>query len=155
MIGAGDAADEKRAKPVAGDCRLLITLVKGKVVARLYRPVVHGITEPVPFSSPWRTITLDCVEDVAAQVQLAGANGSYEMSVPLATLGLEPQDGHRIKGDIGILRGNGFQTLQRIYWANLDMSILTFTCCRDVLCSVLVKIMSSFATRNTQKGRSW
>jgi hypothetical protein len=72
----------------------------------------------VPFSSPWRTITLDRVEDVSAQVQLAGTNGSFEISIPLATLGLKPAAGQRLKGDIGILRGNGFQTMQRVYWAN-------------------------------------
>ena len=118
MIGADDAADEKRAKPAAGDCRLLVTQAKGKIVARLYRAVVPGTTEPMPFSSPWRTITLDSVEDVGAQVQLAGANGNYELSIPLAALQLKPKDSHPIKADIGILRGNGFQTLQRVYWAN-------------------------------------
>lgn len=118
MIGTDEAADGKRPKPVVGDCRLLVTQVKGRTVARLYRPVVPGTTEPVPFSSPWRTITLDRVDDVSAQVQLATTNGNYELSIPLATLGLKPQPSHPIKGDIGILRGNGFQTLQRVYWAN-------------------------------------
>jgi hypothetical protein len=23
-----------------------------------------------------------------------------------------------IRGDVGVLRGNGFQTLQRVYWSN-------------------------------------
>ena len=61
---------------------------------------------------------MDRVDDVSAQVQLATTNGNYELSIPLATLGLKPQPSHPIKGDIGILRGNGFQTLQRVYWAN-------------------------------------
>ena len=26
--------------------------------------------------------------------------------------------GQSLKGDIGVLRGNGFQTLQRVYWSN-------------------------------------
>ena len=118
MIGANAGADEKRGMPVPGDARLLVTQVKGKTVAALYRAVVPGTKEPVPFSSPWRTITLDRVEDVSAQVQLAGTNGSFELSIPLATLGLAPAAGQHLKGDIGILRGNGFQTLQRVYWAN-------------------------------------
>jgi hypothetical protein len=118
MIGAGATADEKRPSPVAGDARLLVSKVKGRTVATLYRAVVPGATDPVPFSSPWRTITLDRVEDVSAQVELAGTNGNYEISIPLATLGLKARPGLLIKGDIGILRGNGFQTLQRVYWAN-------------------------------------
>jgi hypothetical protein len=118
MIGADAAADPKRGKPVPGDARLLVTQVKGKPLAMLYRAVVPGTTDPVPFSSPWRTITLDRVEDVSAQVQLAGTNGNFELSIPLSALGLKAQPGQTISGDIGILRGNGFQTVQRVYWAN-------------------------------------
>ncbi len=123
MLGTAPAADPKRTKPVPGDCRLLVSQVKGKTAAMLYRAVVPGTTEPVPFSSPWRTITLDRVEDVADQVQFAGTNGNFEISIPLATLGLKPETGAQIKGDIGILRGNGFQTLQRVYWANKTTGI--------------------------------
>lgn len=118
MIGADAGADEKRGKPVIGDMRLLVAQVKGKTVAALYRAVVPGTKEPVPFSSPWRTITLDRVDDVSVNVQLAGKDGNFEISIPLATLGLKSAAGQRLKGDIGILRGNGFQTLQRVYWAN-------------------------------------
>ncbi len=118
MIGTDAQADENRTKPVAGDLRLLVTEVDGKPIAQLYRAVVPGTRNPVPFSSPWRTITLDSVEDVTAQVELAGRDGNYEVSIPLGVLGLQPQAGVSIKGDLGILRGNGFQTLQRVYWAN-------------------------------------
>jgi hypothetical protein len=117
MIGAA-AANESRTKPVPGDCRLVVTRVKGKTAATLYRAVVPGTTDPVPFSSPWRTIAFDKVEDVSAQVQLAGTDGDYEISVPLSLLGLSPKPGQRIKGDLGLLRGNGFQTTQRVYWCN-------------------------------------
>ena len=119
MLGTDANADLKRANPVAGDERLLITRVKDKTLALLYRAVVPGTKEPVPFSSPWRTITIDRVDDVSAQTQFADdGKGNYEISIPLATLGLKPQPGTAIKGDIGILRGNGFETLQRVYWSN-------------------------------------
>ena len=96
----------------------------GRTLALLYRPVAPGAgTLKVPFSSPWRTITLDRVEDVSAQVELAGTNGNFEISIPLGTLGLSAQAGTRIKGDFGILRGNGFQTLQRAYWCNTATAI--------------------------------
>lgn len=124
MIGADPQADPNRRAPAAGDERLLVTVVKGKTLALLYRAVVPGTREPVKFSSPWRTITIDRVEDISQQVQLAGSEGDYELSVPLALLGLKPAAGVSIKGDIGILRGNGFQTSQRVYWSNKATGIV-------------------------------
>jgi hypothetical protein len=107
----------------AGDERLLVTQVNGKTVATLYRAKVPGTKTPVPFSSPWRTITLDRVDDVSAEVKLAGTDGNYEVSIPLAVLGLKPAPGLQIKGDIGILRGDGSQTMQRVYWSNKATAI--------------------------------
>jgi hypothetical protein len=103
---------------VQGDIRFLVTMVKDKPVALIYRAVVPGTTSPVPFSSPWRTITLDKVDDVSADVQLAGTEGNYEVSIPLAALGLKPEAGGSLRGDIGVLRGDGTQTLARSYWSN-------------------------------------
>jgi hypothetical protein len=79
----------------------------------------------VPFSSPWRTIRLDGVEDISDKVLWAGQDGNFEISVPLETLGLKPLIGTAIKGDIGILRGNGFQTVQRAYWSNKATAIVS------------------------------
>lgn len=118
MLGTNPAADAKRDTPVEGDLRLLVTLVKGQPKAVLYRAVVPGTKEPVPFSSPWRTITLDRADDVSAEIQLAGAGGNYEFSIPLATLGLKPNAGTSLKGDIGILRGSGTTVTARVYWSN-------------------------------------
>lgn len=118
MLAVNPKADPKRGAPVEGDLRLLITQVKGKTRAVLYRAVVPGTKSPVPFSSPARTITLDRADDVSEQVQLAGAHGNYEMSVPLSLLGLAAQPGQKLAGDMGILRGNGFETTARIYWSN-------------------------------------
>ncbi|HWE04659.1 MAG TPA: hypothetical protein VG326_19795 [Tepidisphaeraceae bacterium] len=128
MIGANPAADPKRTRAVEGDQRLLVTQIKGKTFAVLYRAVVPGTKEAVPFSSPWRTITLDRVDDVSAQVTLASSviksakgkmdSAFYEFSIPLSTLGLNPRSGETIRGDLGILRGDGTRTMQRVYWSN-------------------------------------
>jgi hypothetical protein len=128
MLGTNANADPKRNQAVPGDIRLLVTQVKGKTVAVLYRPVVPGTTtQAVDFSSPLRTIKFDRVDDVSAQVMLASqaqntpektTEGNYEFSIPLAVLGLKPALGEVIRGDVGVLRGNGFQTLQRVYWSN-------------------------------------
>jgi len=123
MIGTDPHADSARQKPAPGDLRLLVTLVKGVPLALIYRPNVPGTTTPVAFSSPWRTIRIDRVENVSDQVKLAGADGNYELSIPLSALGLTPTSGAVLRGDIGILRGNGFQTVQRIYWSNKATAI--------------------------------
>jgi hypothetical protein len=118
MIGANPLADPKRTSPVEGDLRLLVTIVKQKPLALVYRAVVPGTREPVPFSSPWRTITIDRVDDVSDQVRLAAVDGNFELSIPLAVLGLKARAGQTIRGDVGVLRGDGFQTLHRAYWSN-------------------------------------
>jgi hypothetical protein len=122
MVGADSHADPARKTPVAGDVRLLVYRVNGQTKAMLYRAVVTGTRNPVPFSSPWRTITLDQVQDVTGLVDfkaLSGADaGTYLFSIPLETLGLKPAPGERIKADIGILRGSPVETLQRVYWSN-------------------------------------
>jgi len=45
--------------------------------------------------------------------------------VPLTVLGLAPAPGMRIKGDIGVLRGDGKQTIQRVYWTNKATAIVS------------------------------
>jgi hypothetical protein len=128
MTGSNAFADPKRKTAVKGDFRLLVTMINGKAKALLYKPVVPGISDglKVPFSSPWRTITMDAVEDITAVLQFAADNeGNYEYSVPLSALPLKPAAGMLIKGDIGILRGNGSSTLSRIYWNNKGTSIVS------------------------------
>jgi hypothetical protein len=123
MIGTDARASEKRGEPAPGDLRLLVTKAKDKTFALLYRAKVPGTKEPVPFSSPWRTITIDQVENVSAQVELASVEGNFEIALPLAVLGLKPTAGMAIKADIGVLRGDGMQTTQRVYWSNKGTGI--------------------------------
>ena len=118
MIGTNPKANPARTEPVAGDIRVLVTIVKNKPVAMLYRAVVPGTTDPEKFSSPWRTITIDQVVNISDKVQLVGKDGNYEISIPLSALQLTATDGMSIRGDIGILRGDGMKTIQRSYWSN-------------------------------------
>jgi hypothetical protein len=126
MLGTDPQADLQRRTPVAGDVRLLVTRVDDQTRATLYRQVVPGTAEAdkIPFSSPWRTITFDRVQDVSDQIELASdGEGHYEISVPLTLLGLQPEPGMKIRGDIGILRGNGTETTARSYWSNKATAI--------------------------------
>lgn len=127
MIAANPSAPADRTSPVAGDSRLLVTLVDGKPRALLYRPVVPGTRDPIAFSSPWRTLSIDRVDDVSKVIAFArDETGNYEFSIPLATLGLSGlKPGTTLAGDLGILRGNGFQTLQRVYWSNKASAIVS------------------------------
>jgi len=120
--------DSKSTSAANGDVRILITLVKNKPYALLYRQVATGAkqAEKVPFSSPQRTITFDKVEDISTQIEFAASkDGDYEISVPLSLLKLTPKKGMSIKGDIGILRGDGEQTIARVYWSNKATGIIS------------------------------
>ena len=139
QIAADPNAPDNRATPALGDQRLLITRVEGKIVAMRYRALSAGEKAPVPFASPSRTVTFDRVDDVSDQIKLAQGvaeieefqagnvfgnrtlkypGASYEVAIPLSVLGLKPVAGQSVRGDLGILVGNGFQTIQRVYWNN-------------------------------------
>ena len=129
MLGTDPSADPKRTKAAAGDLRLLVARVGDKVKAGLYRPVDPKAKaekrEPVSFSSPWRTIHFDSVTDVSERVKLTSQGGNYLLAVPLELLGLQPGDGLTLRGDIGVLRGNGGETIQRLYWHNKATTLIS------------------------------
>ncbi len=124
MLAADPAAAPDRNAAVPGDQRLLITQIEGKTLALLYRAKVPGTKQPVAFSSPWRTVTIDVVEDVTEHVTLAtDKQGNFEIRVPLATLHWKPKLGETYRADLGVLRGAGGQTTQRVYWTNKATAI--------------------------------
>ncbi|MFZ2654388.1 MAG: hypothetical protein WAX69_05690 [Victivallales bacterium] len=123
MLGTNPKADPARTLPLSGDLRLLVTLVNGKILAVVYRPVFPD-KSPFTFTSPVRSISFDRVEDVSDKVELGRSDGNYELSIPLSVLGLAPKQSD-IRGDIGILRGNGMQTTQRIYWHNKETGLIS------------------------------
>ena len=133
-IGTDARADPKRTCPAAGDVRLLVARAGAKTVAVLYRPVAPGAGgERIAFSSPQRTIMFDRVDDVSREVTFASTvekdkdgwvtAAYYEISCPLAVLGLKPEAGRTIRADLGVLRGNGVETVHRVYWSNKATAI--------------------------------
>jgi hypothetical protein len=79
----------------------------------------------VLYQSPIGRVHFDEVADISGSVVLAGHDGVFEFSVPLGVLGLRPEKGAEILGDLGILRGDGAQTTRRIYWNNLDTGLVS------------------------------
>ena len=127
MIGTDARADQKRTAPVTGDLRLLVTKAKGRPVAVLYRAVVPETLEQdrVLFESPIGKVWFDRVDDISGVLQFAQDNGNAEFSVPLSALNFSPKPGEKFLGDFGILKGNGTQTIQRLYWNNLNTNIVS------------------------------
>ena len=134
MLATDPSSDPQRKSPAAGDIRLLVSLVKGRPVAVLYRPVAGtGKKNSVLFESPLRSLRFDDVEDVSSSVQVAigtkpGTNvgtGDFEVSVPLSIFDLSPTPGETLRGDIGLLRGDGLRTTQRVYWSNKTTGLVS------------------------------
>ena len=129
MLGTNPSSDPQRKSAADGDVRLLVSIVKGKPVAVLYRQVAReGPKLPVLFESPVRRLKFDDVEDVTRDLQLATsgikapanlpAASRFVFSIPLEVLGLKPTPGITLRGDVGLLRGDGLRTTQRVYWSN-------------------------------------
>jgi hypothetical protein len=123
QLGANPLANPVRSGPVVGDCRLLIAPFGGQPTVVLYRHRLPGGSNPLTFTSPWRSERVDAVTQVtSAQVAVVPETGRYrvEAAIPLAALGWTPQPGTTVKADLGVLFGDpeGKATMLRSYWAN-------------------------------------
>jgi len=131
MLGLQPDADPKRRAPVAGDKRVLVSLMQGKPVVAMYEAVVPG-TEP---GQRWEAVSptgrteFDRVSllDRAQVRRVADGDGyTLDVTLPLAAIGLDPGPGRRIKLDWGILEtdAEGAAVLRRSYWSNQTTSTL-------------------------------
>jgi hypothetical protein len=128
MIGTNLSSKNTRKNAEEGDVRIVVTIVNKKPKALLYRAIVKGTkqADKVPFSSPQRTITFDKVEDISSKIEFAASgSGDYEVSLPLSVINLNAKAGITIKGDLGILRGDGHETISRTYWSNKAAGIVS------------------------------
>ncbi len=106
---------------VPGDLRLFVTRtadpVSGPVRAVCFRQR-GGEGAKTTYTSPVGRVDFDAVTDISTDVALAQRGGCYELSIPLATIGLAARPGVATLGDIGVLVGNGSETMARVYWNN-------------------------------------
>lgn len=127
-LGTDAAADSARAKPVAGDLRLLIAFGEDqRPQAVLYQPVCPSAKA----GEGWRTRTEAGGETAFDRVVLlpgaeiamrSGGNDEFtvEAAMPLRVLGIQALPaGKPLKMDWGVLASrDGNQVKQRLYWAN-------------------------------------
>ncbi|MBC2603774.1 FlgD immunoglobulin-like domain containing protein [Puniceicoccus vermicola] len=117
-------APRRRSEPVVGDKRLMIAPFEGESVVILLDYRVPGTTDPVSFSSPWRSALVDQVEvldDATVDVKTDRQGYMLEARIPVAGLGL-PSDGTsaNLLGDFGVIYGDegGNINVLRSYWSN-------------------------------------
>jgi len=123
QIGGDARANPSRSGPVPGDLRLLVAPFEGGNLAVLYRHRLPGSSDGVVFQSPWRSEQVDSVRKLdAARIAVSRAGNSYtvDVAVPLADLGLAGGLGKTLRGDFGVIYGDGAGTtnLFRNYWSN-------------------------------------
>ncbi len=136
--------NRKRA-PRRGDQRLLAARVDDEIRAILYEPVSKKKGHAAAIASPSRSVQFEAIMDVSTDVRLAEGRTpvtrkhgnevfgyrdqtiqgyAYELAVPLSLLGLESRPEMELTGDIGILKGDGARTTQRLYWSNKNTAMM-------------------------------
>jgi hypothetical protein len=126
------ASDAKRRNPGAGDLRVVFSLLDGKPVAVLMRPV-DPAADPalaVDYVSPVSPKHFDRVQVLAsAEVAVTKNSTGYtvEAALPLAVLGLKPVAGLVLRGDVGFISSDASGTINaaRTYWANKDTNLVS------------------------------
>ena len=123
-LGTDPSADAKRKYPVAGDWRILISVMDAEPVAVLYRPIAERgqPRTPISFSSFW-SVKFDDVRVLPdADIRIARGTDAYrvEAALPLAALDWIPTAGQQLRGDAGVIFSDakGLVNIQRVYWAN-------------------------------------
>ncbi|HUS58532.1 MAG TPA: hypothetical protein VM141_07755 [Planctomycetota bacterium] len=131
QMGTDPQADAARKGAVDGDLRLLMTMMNGKPIAVLYKPVVPGTPEDKQWHcvSPVVHITFDHVakaEEVRIAARTDDNSFTLEAAIPLKTMGLKITPNVRLSFDWGVLVSgkDGNEVLRRVYWSNKATSIV-------------------------------
>ncbi len=129
QLGIDAAADRERSQPVAGDIRVVVTVLRDKPVAVLYRPVAPQ----APKEQAWATTTVAggttsfdqvaILKDAIVTVSTSGEETVVSAALPLKELGLKPTIDATHRMDWGVLSSrDGQLTTARKYWANATAS---------------------------------
>jgi hypothetical protein len=135
QLGIDPKANPSRDKAEIGDLRLSIGPFRGQSAAVIYRRVVaqESDKKPMAFNSGvYKNYIMESVtfpKDIKVEVTYANDRKSYvvEAVIPWATLGVKPQDGLTVRGDVGVTHGNkpGTDTVLRSYWAAFSTGLVS------------------------------
>ena len=133
QLALDPAAPEDRQAPVAGDQRLLLTLMGDEPAAVLYQSTVPG----TPADKVWRAVSPVAEVSFDRVTRLTGVRLAHarmfedrgylvEAAIPLKALGLVIRPNLRLKFDWGILASgrDGNEVLRRIYWSNQATTVV-------------------------------
>jgi len=122
---ATDSAAPERDQPAKGDLRVVLANLNKEPSAVLMQPVGRAAspTAPKTYTSPVGSKVFDEVRPLTdARVAVVPKTSGYrvEAAIPLADLGLTPQAGAEIRGDIGFISSDatGRINTARTYWSN-------------------------------------
>jgi hypothetical protein len=117
--------NQQQMKP--GDVRIIVARsAEGDLVATRYRYVTTDKEKPNTFSVETKSSGKDTLDDVAAWTDLP-VNASVtkdgyvvEVAIPWKDLGVEPQPGLALLGDVGVIYGNegGTKNAIRYLWSD-------------------------------------
>ena len=128
----GDKLDDAAVR--AGDLRLLVTRLDGKVTPVLYRPVssdkkphVFDAFDGAGRADAVRMDEVRLADEVKAAIKTGPAGYVVEAAVPWRLLGVKPAAGLEARIDFGVLYGDprGAGTALRAYWENRDTQIVS------------------------------
>jgi hypothetical protein len=138
LFKTGDAVDLQigtrttaHNEPQAGDKRVVIAQWNGKPVAVLMAP--FDANAPVgaakTYSSPVGTRQFQRVEILSNAVVSVKKQGNLyrvEMALPLKDLGVSPQAGQSLRGDVGFISSDaaGLINTARTYWSNTQTNLV-------------------------------
>ena len=126
QIGTDPKAEPKRNEAVLGDLRLSIGNLQGKPTAVVFRRIAED-KQPRKFFSGvvregYEMQSVKVLEDAKIEVKADAKKKQYivEAVIPLKSLGLNPKNGLKLQGDIGVTHGDsaGQDTVLRSYWNN-------------------------------------
>jgi YVTN family beta-propeller protein len=136
LFKSGDVVDfmfgpaVQHTQPVAGDLRLLMSVMDGKPVSVLYRPVklTGQDAAPATFASPSRKIPMERVtQEEGVEMNVLRNRDGYlvKTRIPFTLLGLSYAPGVKVTGDFGVVYSDvlGSRNIYRSYWANRDPSL--------------------------------